>query len=96
MNNIFLLKEGENTNFFADENGALMIKVVKIKKGDDINSLNEDYKKFYNEKFKNKNSLENIEKFLNNVSQLKTIKIFGCNFLSAYLKNFLYIKLIIF
>ena len=62
LNNILLLNEGENTNFFEDDNGALMIKVVKIKKNEDTNSVNENYKKFYDEKFKNKNSLENIEK----------------------------------
>ena len=49
MNNIFLLKEGENTNFFADENGALMIKLLKIK-NDNIEKIDQDYLNFYNKK----------------------------------------------
>ena len=61
MNNIFLLKKGENTNFFADENGALMIKVVNIK-NDNLKKDNEEYDKFYKDKIKNKDSLNDIDK----------------------------------
>ena len=61
MNNIFLLKEGENTNFFADDNGALMIKVVNIK-NDNLKKDNEEYDKFYKDKIKNKDSLNDIDK----------------------------------
>ena len=61
MNNIFLLKEGENTNFFADENGALMIKLLKIK-NDNIEKIEKDYLNFYNKKNKEANNTKDLEK----------------------------------
>ena len=61
MNNIFLLKEGENTNFFADENGALMIKLLKIK-NDDIEKNEKDYLNFYNKKNKEDNNTKDLDK----------------------------------
>ena len=61
MNNIFLLKEGENTNFFADENGALMIKLLKIK-NDDIKKNEKDYLNFYNKKNKEDNNTKDLDK----------------------------------
>ena len=61
MNNIFLLKEGENTNFFADENGALMIKLLKIK-NDNIEKIEKDYLNFYNKKNKEDNNTKDLDK----------------------------------
>ena len=61
MNNIFLLKEGENTNFFADENGALMIKLLKIK-NDNIEKFEKDYLNFYNKKNKEDNNTKDLDK----------------------------------
>ncbi len=61
MNNIFLLKEGENTNFFADENGALMIKLLKIK-NDNIEKVEKDYLNFYNKKNKEDNNTKDLDK----------------------------------
>ena len=61
MNNIFLLKEGENTNFFADENGALMIKLLKIK-NDNIEKIDKDYLNFYNKKNKEDNNTKDLDK----------------------------------
>ena len=61
MNNIFLLKEGENTNFFADENGALMIKLLKIK-NDNIENKEKDYLNFYNKKNKEDNNTKDLDK----------------------------------
>ena len=61
MNNIFLLKEGENTNFFADENGALMIKLLKIK-NDNIEKIEKDYLTFYNKKNKEDNNTKDLDK----------------------------------
>lgn len=61
MNNIFLLKEGENTNFFADENGALMIKLLKIK-NDKIEKFEKDYLNFYNKKNKEDNNTKDLDK----------------------------------
>ena len=61
MNNIFLLKEGENTNFFADENGALMIKLLKIK-NDNIEKIEKDYLNFYNKKNKEANNTKDLDK----------------------------------
>ena len=59
MNNIFLLKEGENTNFFADENGALMIKLLKIK-NDNIEKVEKDYLNFKNKEDNNTKDLDKI------------------------------------
>ena len=61
MNNICLLKEGENTNFFADENGALMIKLLKIK-NDNIEKVEKDYLNFYNKKNKEDNNTKDLDK----------------------------------
>ena len=61
INNIFLLKEGENTNFFADENGALMIKLLKIK-NDNIEKVEKDYLNFYNKKNKEDNNTKDLDK----------------------------------
>ena len=61
MNNIFLLKEGENTTFFADENGALMIKLLKIK-NDNIEKIEKDYLNFYNKKNKEDNNTKDLDK----------------------------------
>ena len=61
MNNIFLLKEGENTNFFADENGALMIKLLKIK-NDNIEKFEKEYLNFYNKKNKEDNNTKDLDK----------------------------------
>ena len=61
MNNIFLLKKGENTNFFADENGALMIKLLKIK-NDNIEKVEKDYLNFYNKKNKEDNNTKDLDK----------------------------------
>ena len=75
MNNIFLLKEGENTNFFADENGTLMIKLLKIK-NDNLKKDDEEYDKFYKDKIKNKDSLNDIDKLFEQRFRVENLKNF--------------------
>ena len=54
-------KLGINTNFFADENGALMIKLLKIK-NDNIEKVEKDYLNFYNKKNKEDNNTKDLDK----------------------------------